>query len=88
MGKNKRKRPRAEAIPSHENQSTSLHTKNTLLPLSFPSHLKRPTNDFLRNEDPYKESFRSAMKTAYEGFVVDERVGQEDKVQSCLNDFL
>ena len=55
---------------------------NVVLPLPFPSHMIRPTNDFLRNEEPYKESFQSALNTAYEGFVVDEKVfmdGRDDQ---------
>jgi alpha-ketoglutarate-dependent dioxygenase FTO len=61
---------------------------NISLPRSFPSNLSRPFNDFLRDEDPFKESFRSALNTSYEGFVVDEDIGNEGRVQNFLEQIL
>eukprot|EP00980_Cylindrotheca_fusiformis_P008195 scaffold1736_cov127-Cylindrotheca_fusiformis.AAC.9 len=53
------------------------------LPLPFPSHLPFPSYDFLRNEEPYKESFHAALRTSYEGFVVDDSlVGLEEATVS------
>ena len=72
-------------------EATSPAVKDTtsLLPLPFPSHLKRPKNDFLRDEEPYKESFQSALTTAYEGFVVDKSIrNEEEKIQTSLQEML
>lgn len=40
-------------------------------PLPFPSNLKVPKDRFLRDVSPYRESYRKAIETSYEGFVVD-----------------
>jgi alpha-ketoglutarate-dependent dioxygenase FTO len=72
---------------SSSSSSSSRHT-DTLLPLPFPSSLSFPSDDFLRNEEPYKKSFQAAHTTAYEGFVVDETVDDEAAVQNALQDLL
>jgi hypothetical protein len=53
-------------------------------------HLPRPKDDFLRNQEPYKESFQAALKTSYEGFAVDESAGRpnESKVQQAMDELL
>jgi alpha-ketoglutarate-dependent dioxygenase FTO len=93
MGKNRKRKQRQslDAPPppkerGHPSSSASSINKNAsnLLPLLFPSALRRPSNDFLRDEGPYKESFQVALKTAYEGFVVDNSVGKEQVVARYL----
>jgi hypothetical protein len=55
------------------------------LPPPFPSNLKRPENGFLRDEEAYKKSFKVALQTSYEGFVVDTNVvPNENEIQATL----
>ena len=43
------------------------------LPQAMPQHLPRPCGDnFLKDESPYRKSFRKALTTSYEGFVFDD----------------
>jgi len=59
------------------------------LPLPFPARLKVPKDSFLRNEEPYIESFQAALDTSYEGFAVDMpgviKASTEEAVQNALN---
>jgi hypothetical protein len=75
------------------------------LPLAFPRQndenkkrsLLLPASGFLRDEEPYRESFQTALDTAYEGCVWDSpnagagagdtstSVFDEDKIQWALN---
>jgi len=67
---------------SHKPKSGHRHYRSNEdehLPLPFPSHLPRPHNDFLRDESPYQDSYQQALKTAYEGFVVDESIAEPDE---------
>jgi len=82
MGKkNKRKRGiqkrNEEASAVTEEESTSSvqrlpHSKQSpfAFPLPFPSSIKYPQNEFLRKK--HGDAFDIALKTSYEGFVVDE----------------
>jgi alpha-ketoglutarate-dependent dioxygenase FTO len=79
--------PKERGHPSSSASSINKNASN-LLPLLFPSALRRPSNDFLRDEGPYKESFEVALKTAYEGFVVDGSVGKERVVARYLEQIL
>lgn len=93
MGKsNQKKKTGAKTSASmmkETRSSSSQNTTTTLLPLPFPSHYKRPSNDFLRDEEPYKESFQSALATAYEGFVVDASIpNREEKMKKALQAML
>lgn len=72
----------------HQSSGYNANSNTAPLPLPFPSHFPRPTEDFLREEDPYKESFQSALTTAYEGFVIDETVRNEATVQENLQGLL
>ena len=54
------------------------------LPPEFPQNKKVPQNDFLKNVDPFKQSFRKAMETAYEGFAVDEELSSTGEDKSSL----
>ena len=57
------------------------------LPQPFPGHLARPEdNDFLLDQPPFQESFQSALRTSYEGFVVDPTLPAlpESHNQDCL----
>eukprot|EP00536_Pseudo-nitzschia_multiseries_P009455 jgi/Psemu1/325650/estExt_fgenesh1_pg.C_2640001 len=61
----------------HNNNSKSHrennHDENVALPREFPAHLPQPPRgSFLRDEPPYRESFRAAIRGPYEGFVVDD----------------
>ena len=56
-----------------------------MLPLPFPKAAPHPFNDFLRDEEPYKESFKLACKTSYEGFVIDDNPLQLDKTEGSGN---
>ncbi len=53
--------------------NNSSNKANVPLPLPFPHapDLPIPEKDFLRNVEPYKRSFRTAIETSYEGFAVD-----------------
>lgn len=63
-------------------------TSTPQLPLPFPSHLPRPPNhDFLLDQSPYQKSFRAALTTSYQGFVVDDKLSMaESDVQQCLEE--
>ncbi len=71
-------------LPSNTNIKSA---SSVFLPPPFPSHLPRPDNhDFLLDTPPYQESFQTALKTSYEGFVVDSKVDMEEsKIQHCLD---
>jgi hypothetical protein len=66
------------------------------LPRLLPDPFPRPANanDFLRNEEPYRDSFRTALRYPYHGFVVDESVldnndhQEETTLQRHLHDEL
>jgi hypothetical protein len=103
MGKNRNKKTNAPKTNSvavetltlaterqrgHQSSGYNTNINAAPLPLPFPSHFPRPAKDFLREEDPYKESFQSALTTAYEGFVVDETVRNEAAVQENLQGLL
>ena len=71
--------PRAAAKPPA--------TPLTLLPLPFPSGQALPENSFLRNIEPYKQSFQTALDTCYQGFEVDTSLHSdmsEETVQNAL----
>jgi alpha-ketoglutarate-dependent dioxygenase FTO len=96
MVKNKN-RKKSFAAPSESDQTTTkpnnrsrqlVSAGDSLLPLPFPSHLKCPSGDFLRDQPPHNESFKVALNTAYEGFVVDESVADEHVIQNALDDML
>jgi len=48
-------------------------------PLPFPSNVATPKDTFLRDVSPYRESYRKAIETSYEGFAVDN-YNEDDKV--------
>lgn len=74
--------------PSASSQSIRAKVSNFQYPLPFPQHLQTPSGDFLRNVKPYKESYEQALETSYEGFVVDESIYNEQRVQLCLQHML
>lgn len=88
MGKSRKRehRQNSKAPPTPKEKAVLSASKTSVssLPLPFPSHLRRPSNDFLRDEGPYKESFQAALKTSYEGFVVDDSVGEHQVVTRYL----
>lgn len=59
-------------------------------PLAFPSHLPRPSNDFLRDVEGFQDSYQTALKTSYEGFAVDEGVAGNDEtnIQQALQEMV
>jgi alpha-ketoglutarate-dependent dioxygenase FTO len=99
MGKNKNKGKKQQqqkvvkgaAAANRVSLPTSSSIKPTPggpFPLSYPSQFQYPKGSFLRNEEPYQESFQQAVDTSYEGFVVDnpevlknEQVVVEDALQ-------
>ncbi|KAG7357268.1 FTO catalytic domain containing protein [Nitzschia inconspicua] len=70
----------APPVPSSE-MSSIIH-----LPPPFPSNLSKPSNGFLRDESPYRESFQAAIDGPYEGFVVDsvQELQQEKPTSDSL----
>ena len=80
---NSSSKKKAKRMPLPSSQSVSKKPKNeyenanksidVLLPQVFPQHLPLPPNgSFLRDESPYKDSFKEAIRGPYEGFVVDK----------------
>jgi alpha-ketoglutarate-dependent dioxygenase FTO len=55
-----------------------------MLPQPFPQHLLKPSSGFLRDESPYRDSFRAAMEGPYEGFVVDTAENLSNDIQNNL----
>ncbi|CAJ1942268.1 unnamed protein product [Cylindrotheca closterium] len=74
--------------PPHSFQSVESKPSNPQYPLPFPKNLPIPSDDFLKNAKPYKESFRQALETSYEGFVVDESIYDEQRAQNYLQQML
>ena len=77
-------------VPPTRNKAPppSSSSRSVLLPPPFPTNEKFPfpPKDFLKNVDPYKESFQKAIDTAYEGFAVDEEQSAQGKSESSLFD--
>lgn len=81
MGKNKKRKNKSKGTSSQQPKRPSAAS----LPLPFPSGLNVPKDSFLRNQEPYQESFQTALETAYQGFVVDESIAvKEETVQTAL----
>lgn len=76
------------STPSPFLKSSGSKASNPHYPLPFPKHLPIPTGDFLKNAKPYKESFRQALETSYEGFVVDESIYDEYRAQKYMEQML
>lgn len=87
--RNNNKKKKSAAAPPPPLPPKELATPSaTPLPLPFPSGLDIPKNSFLRNEEPYQQSFQTALDTCYEGFAVDNPASvpiKEETVQSALN---
>ncbi len=95
-----KKKGRTETSPSvsssastshyHTNPIANISNKADVpLPLPFPhaKDLPIPEKDFLRNVEPYKRTFRTAIETSYEGFTVDTPSRVEKGMnQDCLFD--
>jgi len=64
-GKNKGKQSQTRVV------GHSTLTNPDSLPLPFPCDCQVPDGRFLRDEGKYHKSFQIALKTSYEGFVVD-----------------
>lgn len=59
------------SLTNGDNSNNS--NNSVLLPQAMPQHLPRPCGDnFLKDEPPYRKSFREALSTSYEGFVFDD----------------
>jgi alpha-ketoglutarate-dependent dioxygenase FTO len=56
----------------------------TRKPPKFPKDLPAPASGFLKNEEPYKKSFETALSTAYEGCIWDGPTAQESELQKAL----
>jgi len=71
-------------------RNTNLKSSSVALPLPFPSGVPFPKDAFLRNIEPYKKSFQTALDTCYEGFAIDLTVPAitESKIQNALNDLV
>jgi len=72
-----RKRARHETLFSSSFPSSTRAPFVNELPLHYPHSpsLPIPTNEFLRDVDPYKKSFKVAVDTSYLGFAID-KLGQ------------
>ena len=69
-----------KSAPSSSSSSSSSTSGGGPFPLNFPSHLQKPKGEFLRDTAPYQDSFREALRTAYEGFAFDKTVGKDETV--------
>ena len=87
-----RKKRKVDDSSSFGSESKKLVPRNKTSPTSFPSqfpheeNLITPQNDFLQDVEPYKESFRRAVDTAYEGFVVDKDISLESSSSSVSSE--
>lgn len=86
-------KPSTSSAPPLKKQKTNIGGSGQRLPPTFPTNLPTPSTGFLRNEEPYRESFQAALTTAYEGCVWDEPEElaskenvKERAIQTALNE--